>query len=155
MVFHRKALACLAFAVIAAGCNSVDPSSLAESGTPVSTSRIPTPSGQYVVQGEILRKYADAGGPSGPLGTPISNELPAPNGGQYSKFQTGVIYWSPRSGAHVLSGVIRAAWESNGGPDGPLGYPVSDQRPIPGGSVADFEHGTITDTNGQPQIVTR
>jgi uncharacterized protein with LGFP repeats len=67
----------------------------------------------------------------------------------------GVIYWSPRSGAHIVQGDIRIAYESDGGPGGPLGYPVSDQQTIPGGSQAKFENGTITDTDGQTQIATR
>lgn len=137
-------------AALTVGCSGTDPVSIGSAE--VSTSRIATPSGQFVVQGVILHKYNETGGPTGPLGAPISNEQSGPNGGQYSKFQTGVIYWSPRTGAHVLSGDIRLAWLSHGGADGPLGYPTSDQHTVPGGWQAEFEHGTITDTDAQPHI---
>lgn len=138
-------------AALAVGCSGTDPASLGSS-TGASTSRIATPSGQFVVQGVILHKYNETGGPTGPLGAPISNEQSGPNGGQYSKFQTGVIYWSPRTGAHVLSGEIRLAWLNHGGAEGPLGYPASDQHTVAGGWQAEFEHGTITYTDGQPHI---
>lgn len=56
------------------------------------------------------------------------------------------VYWSPGTGAHVVSGEIRQFWLSQGGPKGPLGLPVSDEMPAPDGlgRVSQFEHGEIT-----------
>jgi hypothetical protein len=55
------------------------------------------------------------------------------------------IYWGPHSGAHILTGEIRELWLKQGGPHGPLGYPVSDEMPSADGSgrISEFEHGKI------------
>lgn len=152
-------LAAVAAAVAAAltGCSETSEPALdaaTESAT-VSTSVISAPSGQVVLQGAILQMYIEAGESTSPLGSPIGDEQAGPNGGRYTKFQGGVIYWSPRTGAHIVWGGIRRAWEDSGGADGPLGYPSSDERPVPGGWQSDFEHGSITYAYGQPQIQTQ
>lgn len=56
------------------------------------------------------------------------------------------IYWSARTGAHVVSGEIRAFWLKQGGPKGSLGFPISDEVPSPDGSGREsrFEHGEVT-----------
>ncbi len=56
------------------------------------------------------------------------------------------ITWSVRTGAHIVTGEIRAAWLARGGPSGPLGYPVADEQPAAGGAgrLCRFEHGEIT-----------
>jgi hypothetical protein len=55
------------------------------------------------------------------------------------------VYWNPKNGAHIVSGEIRAFWLKQGGPRGPLGYPVSDEIPSPDGSgrLSQFEHGEV------------
>ncbi|HEY7053134.1 MAG TPA: esterase [Mycobacterium sp.] len=105
-----------------------------------------------MLKGEILHKFNESGGSNGPLGVPISDEQPGPDGGQYTKFQSGVIYWKPETGAHIVWGGIRTAWENHGGAGGPLGYPSSDERGMPGGWQQDFEHGTIAFTDGQSRV---
>jgi hypothetical protein len=119
-----------------------------------STTRIAVPAGgQLVVQGAILDKYNQVGATNGPLGLPISNEEPTPNGGRYSNFQGGRIYWTPQTGAHVVWGNIDATWRfDHGGAGGPLGYPVSDEESVPGGWRQEFQHGTVTVTDGRPQV---
>jgi uncharacterized protein with LGFP repeats len=58
---------------------------------------------------------------------------------------TSSIYWSQPTGAHILTGDIRGSWLGQGGPTGPLGYPVADEEPAPGGGrVCRFAGGTIT-----------
>ncbi len=55
------------------------------------------------------------------------------------------IYWSPPTGAHIVTGEIRDSWLGRGGPTGSLGYPVADEEPAPGGGrVCRFAGGTIT-----------
>lgn len=154
MFSARNSLACFAVCagLVSAGCSDAGSPDIAVSSTGLSTSRISTPSGQYVLQGAILQKFNESGGSTGPLGVPISNEMPGPNGGQYTKFQSGVIYWKPNTGAHIVWGGIRTAWEDNGGAGGPLGYPTSDERPVPGGTQSDFEHGTIAFTDSQAHV---
>ncbi|HLK92549.1 MAG TPA: hypothetical protein VKZ18_21825 [Polyangia bacterium] len=54
------------------------------------------------------------------------------------------IYWSPSTGAHIVTGEIREAWLTHGGPAGPLGYPTDDDQPAPGGGrVCRFSGGEI------------
>jgi uncharacterized protein with LGFP repeats len=139
-------------AVLIAGCTrspASDPSSVSSS---VSTSRIGTAAGYFVVQGAILEKYQDADGPNGWLGEPTSSERVAPHGGRFNEFQHGSIYWTPRTGAHSIAGQILWAWNTDGGPAGSLGYPTSDGHPVAGGTESRFERGTITDVGGHAQI---
>jgi hypothetical protein len=75
-------------------------------------------------------------------------EPPAPGKRPWSgpgTFFASSIYWSRQTGAHIVTGEIRAAWLAGGGPSGPLGYPVADEEPAPGGAgrVCRFERGEI------------
>lgn len=56
------------------------------------------------------------------------------------------IYWSGRTGAHIVTGEIRAAWLASGGPSGRLGYPIADEQPAGGGigRGCRFERGEIS-----------
>ena len=82
---------------------------------------------------------------NGPLGYPTTDEQVGLFGdGHYQLFQGGAIYWSPATGAHVVIGAIRDRWTALGAENGPLGYPVADQRAVPGGASQQFEHGTLT-----------
>lgn len=153
-VSRRRAVSAVVIAIaglFAVGCsNSTGPVS---SPGGISTQWIVGTGGKFLLQGEILQKYNDLGASNSLLGMPISNEQPGPGDGRYTKFQGGVIYWSPKTGAHIVSGAIRNAWEhGSGGAGGPLGYPTSDQHPIPGGWQQTFQQGTITDTGGQPRV---
>jgi hypothetical protein len=60
-------------------------------------------------------------------------------------FFTSSIYWSRPTGAHIVTGEIRAAWLARGGPSGPLGYPLADEQPAVGGAgrICRFERGEI------------
>jgi outer membrane protein assembly factor BamB len=80
-------------------------------------------------------------------------EPPAPGKRPWSgpgTFFASSIYWSGRTGAHIVTGEIRATWLAQGGPTGPLGYPVADEQPMEvaatggAGRVSRFEHGDIT-----------
>lgn len=116
---------------------------------------IVTPNGEFVVQGIILQKYNATGGANSPLGAPTASEEPAPNGGRFSTFDGGAIYWTPRTGAHIVWGGIRDAWENDGGAGGRLGYPTADEKTIPGGWQSEFQHGTITYTDGAAKVEVR
>ncbi|MDP5226843.1 MULTISPECIES: choice-of-anchor D domain-containing protein [Arthrobacter] len=87
--------------------------------------------GAHEVNGAIYTRYAAAGGPSGFLGFPVTDELATPDGiGRYNHFNgTGgsSIYWTRTTGAHSVQGAIRAAWSASGREQGPLGYPVTDE----------------------------
>ncbi|MBF6166762.1 esterase [Streptomyces gardneri] len=110
--------------------------------------RIPTPGGEIAVDGDIYEKYMELGGPTGTLGLPREAEEKGPDDGEYQDFAGGTIYEAKDGEPHVVWGEIRKAWEENGGAQGPLGYPVSDEKDIPGGKQSDFTGGTITWVNG-------
>ncbi|GGK48005.1 LGFP repeat-containing protein [Nocardia camponoti] len=111
-----------------------------------------TPTGEIAVSGEIYKKYTAFGGTTSPLGNPTGPQENGPNGGLYQDFDGGAIYWSSATGAHVVWGDIREAWDADGGVNGTLGYPTSDEKDITGGKQSDFEGGTITWVNGQTTV---
>lgn len=93
--------------------------------------------GAHDVLGAVLGEYLRAGGPTGVLGFPITDELPgrvAP--GRYNDFagSGGSIYWSPTTGAHAVWGSIRQQWLALGGETGVLGYPLTDELGTPDGT---------------------
>jgi uncharacterized protein with LGFP repeats len=59
-------------------------------------------------------------------------------------FQHGSIYWSPATGAHVVTPELRDAWAASGWENGPLGYPVTDAAPLAnGGKFVHFQGGSV------------
>lgn len=82
----------------------------------------------------INDKYDQLGGPAGLLGGATTGELPTPDGiGRFTHYQAGSIYWTPDTGAHEVHGDIRSKWQSLGWETSPLGYPVTDETPVPDG----------------------
>ena len=98
----------------------------------------------FEIKGTIADHYNEAGGASSPLGQPTSDELDGPNGGKYQTFDGGVIVFNLATGTYTVWGAIREAWEAQGGPGGPLGYPTSDEQDVDGGKQSNFEHGSIS-----------
>lgn len=118
----------------------------------VEETKIATQGGDIAVAGEILEKYTATGGPTGPLGAPLEALETAPNDGKYQDFTGGTIFWSKDTGSHIVWGEIRKAWEDNGGANGKLGYPTSDEQDIAGGKESDFSGGTITWVDGKTTV---
>ncbi|MBO0854877.1 MAG: esterase [Nocardia sp.] len=117
--------------------------------------KIPGANGQeFTIAGNILDKYNKEGGPQGTLGAPTGNKVDGPNGGSCQEFTGGAICWSQQTDAHIVWGDIRGAWEQNGGVNGKLGYPTSDEKDSQGGKEADFTGGNITwnSSNRQTQV---
>ena len=110
-------------------------------------------SGAHRVLGLILGKYAQLGFENSFLGFPVAEEQPLVNGGRISRFEGGNIYWSPLSGAWaVRTGPIMDAWARQGFEHGKLGYPISDEFPVPGGVQQNFQTGYVVIQNGKPEI---
>lgn len=88
----------------------------------------PTTGAHYVL-GAIRSKWMALGAETGPLGYPINDEKQSPDGvGRYNHFSGAggaSIYWSTKTGAHSVTGAVRAKWASLGWETG-LGYPTSD-----------------------------
>lgn len=93
----------------------------------------------------ISDKYAQLGGPAGLLGSALSRETGAANGGQKQEFQNGSIYWHARTGAFEVHGMIRARWLALGGEGSPFGYPISDETTAADGvgKFNHFEHASV------------
>src|ERR1700754_1591968 len=66
-----------------------------------------------------------AGGPLGPLGAAQGAPYPIGSDGLGQNFAGGKIFYSPATGANVVTGQVLAKYESSGGPQGDLGLPTS------------------------------
>jgi len=106
---------------------------------------VATPALAWDVYGAIGAKYAELGGPAGPLGEALSSEAPAADGGRFNNFRNGFIYWHKRTGAHAVYGLIGQKWAAAGKERG-FGYPLTDESPAAnGGRFNDFaNNATIT-----------
>ncbi|MCX4096633.1 alpha/beta hydrolase-fold protein [Nocardia sp. alder85J] len=110
-------------------------------------------SGAHRVQGLVLGKYAQLSFEGGPLGFPVAGEEPLKDAGRFSRFEGGNIYWSPLSGAWaVRNGPIMEAWGQQGFENGRLGYPISDEFPVPGGTQQNFQTGFILVHDGKAEV---
>jgi uncharacterized protein with LGFP repeats len=65
------------------------------------------------------------------------------------------VYWSPRTGAHEVHGLIRGRWAALGWEASYLGYPTSDEFAVAGGRRVNFERGHITFTSATGQVIDR
>ncbi|WP_425301176.1 alpha/beta hydrolase-fold protein [Nocardia neocaledoniensis] len=109
--------------------------------------------GAHRVQGFILDKYAALGFENSPLGFPVAEEAPLKDLGRYGRFEGGNIYWSPLSGTWaVRNGPVADAWGAQGFENGRLGYPVSDEFPVPGGVQQNFQTGFIVVKGGKSEV---
>jgi uncharacterized protein with LGFP repeats len=80
-----------------------------------------------------------AGGASGPLGLRQGDQKTVGAGAEQD-FAGGDIYFSPDTGAHVVSGAILTEYESLGGPTGDFGFPSAGEADggVPGSRVSAF-----------------
>jgi uncharacterized protein with LGFP repeats len=99
--------------------------------------------GAHWVRGGILGLWTAQGAEGGALGYPTTDELQA-TGGAWHAFQKGRVYWSPKTGAHFLTGAVLQAWLKQGAENGKLGYPTSDPHAVSGGTRVDFQRGSLT-----------
>jgi len=115
--------------------------------------------GAHEVHGSIRAEWEATGWETGPMGYPVTDETPTPDGvGRYNHFSKGAsIYWTPATGAHEVHGAIRAKWAATGWETGPTGYPLTDETSTPDG-VGRYNHfskgGSIywTPTTGAHEV---
>jgi uncharacterized protein with LGFP repeats len=81
----------------------------------------------------IDQHYTHLGGPGSYLGEALTGERPAADGGAYTHYDRGSIYWHADTGAHAVRGAIREKWKALGWERGKAGFPVTDERPCPDG----------------------
>jgi RHS repeat-associated protein len=102
----------------------------------------------YYICDEIKDKY-NADGGEGRWGVPTNDTTgTSPRPGSYQDFsgdESVTMFWSPGTGAHVLSGCIRDKYAELGWENGWLGFPTGDVYSVQNGvgRVQDFEHGSI------------
>jgi len=104
------------------------------------------PTGAHLVAGAIQDAWAAQGWERSALGYPVTDELGTPNqDGAYNHFQGGSLYWSPPTGAHLVTGAIQDAWAAQGWERSALGYPTSDEAATASrtGAFNRFQHGAI------------
>jgi uncharacterized protein with LGFP repeats len=68
-----------------------------------------------------------AGGALGPLGASEGQPYPVGEDGLRQNFAGGAIFYTPATGANVLTGQVLAKYESVGGPEGDLGFPITGE----------------------------
>ncbi len=78
--------------------------------------------GAQAVGGLLLTRWKASGGPAAGIGYPTSSVFGCPASGCTQTFQSGVVTWSPGTGAQVVGGVIYRRYAALGGSD-TLGYP--------------------------------
>lgn len=98
----------------------------------------------HSITGPIRDKWGELGWEAGPLGFPITDESTTTNNGRYNLFNGGAIYYTQRTGAHAVWGMIRDKWVAAGAEGGRYGYPTSDEYDYEDGKAQDFQGGRIT-----------
>ncbi|WP_422748051.1 LGFP repeat-containing protein [Mycobacterium sp. WMMD1722] len=68
-----------------------------------------------------------AGGPLGPLGAADGGQYPIGDDGVGQNYAGGKIYYTPATGANVVTGQVLEKYESVGGPQGDLGFPTTSE----------------------------
>lgn len=76
---------------------------------------------------EIAAARRAAGGPLGPLGAAEGPPTSVGADGLEQTFAGGKIFYSPATGATVITGQVLAKYESVGGPGGDLGFPTANE----------------------------
>ena len=111
--------------------------------------------GAHQIGGAIRDRWAALGWEKSVLGYPVTDELRTPDGvGRVNHFQNGSVYWSPRTGAHQVTGAVRDKWASLGWERSTLGYPTRGEYLWSGHRRTDFQGGYITWTpGGQAEVV--
>ena len=94
------------------------------------------------VQGLIGELWYQLGGHTSLLGLPVTEDVPL-RGGAFTFFERGAVYWSPPTGAHEVHGEVRAGYDRLGAENGILGYPTSNELPLNGGALGQFQGGYV------------
>ena len=95
------------------------------------------------IRGSILTAWAASGWESSWMGLPTSNEIASSKGGVFQRFERGVGYWSPATGAQFVGEPVLSAWGAYGYQTGSMGYPRSGGVAGVGGSRHQIFEGGI------------
>ena len=105
----------------------------------------PAGSPPRIVSGPLRDRWFSWGSEAGSLGYPAADPVCGLRGGGcWQAFAGGAIYWTPSTGAWVVSSPFLEAWASQGWEGGWLGYPVRQGTCVrPDLCQQTFEGGTI------------
>ncbi|WP_459954918.1 alpha/beta hydrolase-fold protein [Nocardia sp. IFM 10818] len=101
--------------------------------------------GANAVRGAILDAWGAQGFERGPAGYPTGPEQRTPNkDGVVQGFENGPMYFSPKTGAHLLQGLILGKYAQLGFENSPFGFPASGEQAVKDlGRFVKFEGGNI------------
>ncbi|MDV6278337.1 hypothetical protein R3Q06_33400 [Rhodococcus erythropolis] len=142
------AAAAISVAGLAGGIASAAPAATPTDPQPTLTLEDSQPCQNHWIFGEIEKKYYAAGART-TFGCPETDEMTTSDKvGKFNNFQHGAIYWSPKTGAHPVTGAILSKWRAAGAEASKAyGYPLEDPQ-VNGHDPSDqyqrFEHGTLT-----------
>ncbi|MFF1388110.1 NucA/NucB deoxyribonuclease domain-containing protein [Rhodococcus erythropolis] len=108
------------------------------------------------IGGAIRDKWNAVGAetPGSLLGYPISDEIPLPDGqGRMNRFERGVIYWHPDTGAHPVTGGFLDRWTMSGFEQGSWGYPKGDEVGSGATASQEFQYATMNRPETNPLAV--
>ena len=95
------------------------------------------------IHGSILSAWAAVGWERSWPGLPTSNETTSTKGGVFQRFERGVGYWSPATGAQFVGEPVLSAWGAYDYQTGSMGYPRSGGVVGVGGSRHQIFEGGI------------
>ena len=98
-------------------------------------------------------RYVATGSAGGTLGASTGPKTCGlRDGGCFQAFQRGAVYWSPATGAHVVSGALQGRWAAQGWENGALGYPLTDPvcGLVGGGCFMHFQGGSLYGSDATP-----
>ena len=112
-------------------------------------------SGAHYVSGSLLQPWSDRGSEKGALGYPLSDPVhDAFGGGDWARFQGGLLYADTNGRAWVVDNDFAAAYADAASSGKPLGAPLADRECTAGGCVQRFSGGALAESGGSsPQIV--
>ncbi|MGY2061507.1 LGFP repeat-containing protein, partial [Nocardia gipuzkoensis] len=95
--------------------------------------------------GAILEAWGREGYERGPAGYPTGPEQKTPQrDGVVQGFENGPMYFSAKTGAHRVQGLILGKYAQLGFENSPLGFPAGDETPVrDAGRYSKFEGGAI------------
>jgi S-formylglutathione hydrolase FrmB len=101
--------------------------------------------GAQLVRGAILQEWARQGYERGSAGYPTGPEAKTPNrDGVVQGFENGPMYFSAKTGAHCVQGLILGKYAQLGFENSFLGFPLAEEQPIKSaGRFSTFEGGNI------------
>ncbi|MFJ9364167.1 alpha/beta hydrolase-fold protein [Nocardia sp. NPDC101769] len=101
--------------------------------------------GAQAVRGAILDEWARQGYERGPAGYPTGQEARTPQrDGAVQGFENGSMYFSAKTGAHLVQGLILGKYAQLGFENSPYGFPTSGEQPLRDfGRWSGFEGGNI------------